>query len=76
MTIGAFRISLVHVFVFTSLVLLFFLLAAHFFGALPAIVPGIVGLFCGAGAVYGSAAILLNSKYERWLLPIGLLTKK
>jgi succinate-acetate transporter protein len=76
MTIGTLRISLVHVFVFASLTLLFFLLAAHFFGAIPAIVPGIEGLFCGAGAVYGSAAIVLNSKYERWILPVGLLSKK
>ena len=76
MTIGTLRISLVHAFVFASLTLLFFLLAAHFFGAIPAIVPGIEGLFCGAGAVYGSAAIVLNSKYERWILPIGLLSKK
>ncbi len=74
MTIGTFRISYVHVVVFTSLTILFFLLAAHFYGALPAIVPGIEGIFCGAVAVYGSAALVLNAKYGRWILPIGLLS--
>ena len=76
MTIGTFKISYVHVFVFATLVLLFFLLAAHFFGALPAIVPGIEGIFCGSAATYGSAAVVLREKYGRWVLPIGLLPKK
>ncbi len=74
MTIGTFKISYIHVFVFASLTLLFFLLAAHFYDALPAIIPGIVGIFCGAGAVYASAAVIVNSKYGRWILPIGLLS--
>jgi len=75
MTIGTFKISRVHVFVFATLTLLFILLAIHFYGALPAVVAGIEGIFCGAGAVYGSAALILNIKYERWVLPIGLLPK-
>jgi len=76
MTIGTFKISYVHVFVFATLVLLFFLLAAHFFGALPAIVPGIEGIFCGSAATYGSAAVVLREKYGRWVLPIGLLPRE
>ena len=75
MTIGTFKISRVHVFVFATLTLLFTLLAIHFYGALPAAVPAIVGIICGAGAVYGSAALVLNTKYERWVLPVGLLPK-
>jgi len=75
MTIGTFRISCLHVFVFATLTLLFFLLAAHFFGALPAIVPGIEGIFCGAAAAYGSAAVVLREKFGRWVFPIGLLAK-
>ena len=75
MTLGTFNMSRMHVFVFASLSLLFFLLAAHFFGAIPAVVPGVEGLLCGAGAVYTSAAVVLNAKYGRWVLPIGLLTK-
>jgi len=73
MTIGTFKMSVMHIIVFSSLTLLFFLLAAHFFSVMPAIVPGLVGIVCGLTATYGSAAVVLNSKYERWVLPIGLL---
>jgi succinate-acetate transporter protein len=75
MTIGTFKMSVMHVIVFASLVVLFFLLAAHFFGLVPAIVPGVEGIFCGGAAAYGSAAVILNDKYERWVFPIGLLSK-
>jgi hypothetical protein len=75
MTAGTFKISKVHVFVFATLTLLFWLLAAVFFGALPAKVAGVEGIFCGAAAVYGSAAVVLNAMYGRWVLPIGLLAK-
>jgi len=74
MTIGTFKISRVHVFVFATLALLFFLLAAHFYGVLPAAVPGIEGIICGAAATYGSAAVVLNAKFGRWVFPIGLLS--
>ncbi|MFH0914136.1 MAG: acetate uptake transporter [Chloroflexota bacterium] len=74
MTLGTFKANWVLVFVFVSLTVLFFLLAAHFFGAIPAIVPGIEGLFCGGAATYGSAAIMLHEKYGRWVLPVGLLS--
>ena len=74
MTIGTFKMSMMHVLVFASLVVLFFLLAAHFFGLIPAIVPGVEGLFCGGAAAYGSAAVVLNDKYGRWVFPIGLLS--
>ncbi len=76
MTIGTFRISRVHVFVFATLTLLFFLLAAHFFGCLSAKVAAIEGIFCGAAAAYGSAAVVLNAMYGRWVFPIGLLPKQ
>lgn len=75
MTVGTFKISKVHVIVFASLTLLFGLLAAVFFGALSPKVAGVVGLICGGAAVYGSAAVVLNATYGRWILPIGLLTK-
>ena len=75
MTIGTFAISRVHIFIFASLTLLFFLLAAHFYGVIPAIVPGIEGIICGASAGYGSAAVVLNAKYGRWILPMGMLNK-
>ena len=76
MTIGALKISRVHVLIFTSLTVLFGLLAAHFFGALPAYVAGIEGIFVGVISVYGATAIILHAQYGRWVLPIGLLPKK
>jgi succinate-acetate transporter protein len=76
MIAGALRTSWVHVFIFASLTVLFGLLAGHFFGVIPARVAGIEGIFCGGAAVYGSAAIIVNAKYGRWVLPIGLLPKK
>jgi len=75
MTVGTLKMTYMHLFVFTSLTVLFFLLAAHFFGAIPAIVPGIEGLFCGAAAVYGSAAVVVNAKYGRQVLPLGVISK-
>ena len=74
MTIGTFRMSVMHVIVFSSLTVLFFLLAAHFLANLPAIIPGVEGIICGSAAVYGSAAVVLNDKYGRCVLPIGLLS--
>jgi len=75
MTIGTFRISRVHVTIFISLTVLFGLLAGHFFGVIPAYIAGIEGIFGGAAAVYGSAAVIMNAQYGRWVLPIGLLSK-
>jgi len=75
MTIGTLRISWLHVFIFGTLTLLFFLLAAYFYGAVPAIIPGIEGLFCGGAAAYGSAAIILHDKFGRWVLPIGSVSQ-
>jgi len=74
MLIGTFKMSLVHIFIFATLTVLFSLLAAHFFGAIPAIVPGITGLICGGVAVYGSAAVIINTKYGRQVLPMGALS--
>ena len=75
MTGATLKISRAHVFIFASLTILFGLLAAHFYGAIPAIVAGIEGIFCGAAAVYVSAAVIMNDKYGRWVLPIGLFPK-
>lgn len=74
MTAATFKISVAHIIIFTSLVVLFALLSMHFFGILSTYPAGIVGLFCGGTAVYVSAAVILNEKYGRWVLPIGLLT--
>ena len=71
MFVGTLKMSVMHVFVFGSLVILFILLAAHFIGGMDAKIAGVEGLFCGAGAVWGSIAIIWNDKYGRWVLPIG-----
>jgi len=72
MTIGTLKISNTHVFIFASLTILFWLLAAHMLSGLSAVVPGVVGLFCGIAAIYASAAVVLNAVYGRWVLPLGL----
>jgi len=72
MTVGTLKISRAHVTIFGSLTILFFLLAGHFFGIIPARVAGIEGIFVGASAVYTSAAVVLHAQYRRWVLPIGL----
>jgi succinate-acetate transporter protein len=75
MALGTLKMTCMHLFVFVSLTVLFFLLAAHFFGAIPAVVPGIEGLFCGAAAVYGSAAVIVNEKFGREVIPLGKVFK-
>ncbi|MFC2070598.1 acetate uptake transporter [Chloroflexota bacterium] len=75
MTIATFKISIAHALIFITLVVLFALLALHFFEILPAYIAGIVGLLCGGTSVYTSAAVILNEKYERWVLPIGQLPR-
>jgi succinate-acetate transporter protein len=75
MALGTLKMTCMHLFVFVSLTVLFFLLAAHFFGAIPAVVPGIEGLFCGVAAVYGSAAVIVNEKFGREVIPLGKVFK-
>jgi succinate-acetate transporter protein len=76
MTIATFRISIAHALIFITLVILFTMLAIHFYGGLSAVVAGVEGLICGGVAVYTAAAVILHEKYERWVLPIGLLPRK
>lgn len=73
MSIGTFKISKTHVVIFLSLVVLFILLGLHFLVGLSPLVAGVEGIFCGLSAVYGSAAVILNDKYGRWVLPLGHL---
>jgi succinate-acetate transporter protein len=75
MALGTLKMTYMHLFVFVTLTVLFFLLAAHFFGAIPTVVPGIEGLFCGAAAVYGSAAVIVNEKFGREVIPLGKVFK-
>lgn len=59
--------------VFGSLVILFFLLAAHTFLGSEGLgtLAGFEGIFCGASAIYLAMAEVLNEKYGRTVLPIG-----
>jgi hypothetical protein len=75
MTVAAVKVSKVHIFVFATLILLFFLLTAHNFDVLSAKVAGVEGIICGAAAVYGSAAVVLHELHGRWVLPIGIAKK-
>jgi succinate-acetate transporter protein len=75
MMIGALKMTFVHFFVFASLVILFGLLAAVFFGHLSSKVAGVEGLFCGGAATYGAAAVIINGKFGRTVLPMGSMLK-
>jgi len=73
MTIGTFKISRVHTFIFASLTVLFMLLAAHFSHSID-LSPkwaGYEGIVCGASAVYGATAVIMNAQYGKWILPMG-----
>lgn len=60
-------------FVFLSLTILFFLLAARDFLGSEAIgrVAGFEGILCGASAIYLAMAEVLNEQFGRTVLPIG-----
>ena len=75
MMIGTFKMTFVHFFVFATLVVLFGLLAAVFFGAISSKVAGVEGLFCGGAAIYGAAAVIINTKFGRTVLPMGTMLK-
>jgi uncharacterized protein len=72
MTIGTFKITRIHIIVFSLVTVLFFLLAAHFFWGLSSVVPGVEGIIAGAFAVYGAAAVILNEKYLKTVCPMGI----
>jgi uncharacterized protein len=72
MTLGTFRMTKIHITVFSTLTILFFLLAAHHLWGLSAKVPGYEGIICGLSAVYGGIAVVLNAKYEKTVCPMGV----
>ncbi len=65
-------------FVFGSLTVLFFLLAARDFtgSELIGTIAGFEGIICGASAIYFAMAQVLNNEYGRTILPVGELKKK
>ena len=73
MFFGTLKLNRALQFVFASLTLLFFLLAAEHatgnktFGK----VAGFEGIICGASAIYAGIANVLNEMYGRTVLPLG-----
>ncbi|MGI6361547.1 MAG: acetate uptake transporter [Bacillota bacterium] len=59
--------------VFFSLTILFFLLAIGDFTGIAIIktVAGIIGIFCGASAVYNALGQVVNNEYKRDVMPLG-----
>lgn len=72
MYIGTLKGSTIGKLVFGSLTVLFFLLAlANFTGShLIHTIAGIEGIFCGGFAVYEAAAVIINEKHGRTVLPL------
>jgi len=70
---GTLKLNRALQFVFASLTLLFFLLAAGDYTGNKSIsqVAGYEGIICGASAIYTGVANLLNEVYGRTVLPIG-----
>ncbi len=75
MGIGTLKMTVTHVTIFGTLTILFILLALHFLAGMDAKIAGAEGLICGASAVYGAAAIIINDKFGRTVLPLGQLKK-
>ncbi len=74
--IGTLRLNRALQFVFATLTILFFLLAAGDATGNETIthIAGYEGLICGASAIYTGAAVLLNDVYGRNFWPIGTVT--
>jgi succinate-acetate transporter protein len=73
MFIGTLKANKALQFIFGSLTILFFLLAARDWTGSATIgtIAGYEGIVCGASAIYLAMAEVLNEKYERIVLPIG-----
>lgn len=64
------------VFVFFTVIILFFLLAAHFWAESESLgkAAGIEGVICGLSAIYTAFGEILNETYGRTILPLGVRT--
>jgi succinate-acetate transporter protein len=76
--IGTLRISRALQFVFATLTILFFLLAAGDATGNENLktFTGYEGILCGAAAVYTAIAGLLNEIYGKQLLPVGMVHRQ
>lgn len=75
---GTLRISKALQFVFATLTVLFFLLAAGDASGNATLktFTGYEGIVCGGSAIYTGIGALLNEMYGRQVLPLGLIIKK
>ncbi|MGH2565671.1 MAG: acetate uptake transporter [Ginsengibacter sp.] len=75
--IGTLRINRSLQFVFATLTILFFLLAAGEATGNASLktFTGYEGIVCGASAIYAGAASLLNEVYGKTVLPLGIVKK-
>lgn len=75
--IGTFKLNRALQFVFATLTILFFLLAAGDATGNASLktFTGYEGILCGASAIYTGAASLLNEVYGRTVLPLGIVKK-
>ena len=71
LTIAALKVDYLHVFILGTLVILFLLLAAHFFWNWSSKIAGAEGLLPGLSATYGAAAVVINAKFGREVLRVG-----
>jgi len=73
LVIATLRMNRATQFIFASLALLFFLLAAGDLLGNPAItvLAGYEGIVCGLSAIYAGLAQILNGVYERTIAPLG-----
>ncbi|PKG39378.1 acetate uptake transporter [Psychromonas sp. Urea-02u-13] len=73
MFIATLRSNKVSQFIFASLTLLFFLLAAKDFSGseMTGVIAGYVGICCGLAAIYDAMAQVINEQYGEVILPLG-----
>ena len=71
--IGTLKMDRVSQLIFGSLTVLFFLLAIGDYSESATIkqIAGVEGILCGAAAIYGAMAQVLNEVYGKTILPIG-----
>ncbi len=73
MFIGTLKFNRVKQFIFASLTLLFFLLAAHYWtgSELLGHIAGWEGIVCGLSAIYLAMASVINEVHGKVILPVG-----
>lgn len=78
MFFGTLRATRAHQVIFSSLTLLFALLAFAELAQAPSltVIAGYEGLFCGLSAVYLAAAEILEAQFHSHVLPVGLPAKR